>query len=609
MKKKLILLVALIMTFSPIASAAEEVSVNNAVVSENKENKTAENKENKAEKDNESTTEGNKAEDSKKSEKSENKEENKKEENKEENKKEDKKEETKEENKGEKTDDKKKENKEDKKEEKRELTEAELESNYVFNDGTVEKPEGWVEVTIDAGDHCGFYVQKDPTKNTPLDKKYEETKTVEKIKFFVKPNVEVEIFKSQARKYRFAFMKIATDTKFELTPEYKGTIKRTFKDNETIKFEYKDHSAQMGWSMAPPHYIYLTDKDGKVSKIDVKADRGDPIGAKVDEIRKHESDNTIGWEYDYGQDEGEIDGKKIPKIDAKRILVLGSKYKNLENNLVDITNDDLYGATMGDLINKVEITADSKKEKQLHLKEIVKKENERTVMIVEPTENHKYRLISFKVYGPDFKLNMDEKYNYSKFDLENMRKLGKITDDTELKGDIIILQEKIGMDYNSLNYTPPKKKQRPSTGRISFVTRVSRTKTTRKKSKNFAVLSLKTKSFSVSGKNENVDALPVVEKGKVLIPLKYVAKSYGFDLKWDKENEILTLVKEGKKIVIPTSGNVIYVNDEPIILDFNIEFKDGNIYFSIENIIKALGLDEGDIVWDEKEQTLMFGGN
>lgn len=508
-----------------------------------------------------------------------------------------------------KAEDKKEEPKETKKIDKKELTEEELKFNYVFDDGTVKKPEGWVEVTLDAGSHCGFYVHKNRGKHSPIDKFDDDVEAVKTIKLFVKKGVPVEIYKSEARKYMFGFThdKEGVDaTKFELKKEYAGLIKGTFDEDKTIVFEYQDHPATMGGEKYN-HYFTLTKEDGSEVSIDVSnIDKGSwnskNILYHIDEIRKNESDNTIGWELDYGQDEKVVDGKKIPKVDAKRILVLGLKYKDLESNLMDITNDGLYD----EKIVKFMSTNKESHTRKLNLKEIVKKENERTVMVVEPTENGKYRLISFKVYGEDYKLNKDDNYNYSLFDLKNKKKLGEIDEDTKLNGDIIILQERIGVNYEDGNYTPAKRKVRPRKNRVNRPARGIRFV---KSAKKYAILNLNNKSFNAGNKAENIDIMPIIKDGNVFIPLKYVAASYGFELNWEKENELFTLTKNGKKIVIPTSGNVIYVNDEPIILDSNIEFKDGNIYLSIENIIKALGLYDGDIVWDEKNKEIKFSIN
>ena len=114
---------------------------------------------------------------------------------------------------------------------------------------------------------------------------------------------------------------------------------------------------------------------------------------------------------------------------------------------------------------------------------------------------------------------------------------------------------------------------------------------------------------------------PFVSNNRTMLPMRYVALSLGLDVNWDNATRTATFTNNGRfnalnpgQVTINADtfemkdqyGKVIDVDSKPII-------KDGRIYISITNLIKAFGGSNGNlndgmkntVKWDQAEQRVL----
>lgn len=102
-----------------------------------------------------------------------------------------------------------------------------------------------------------------------------------------------------------------------------------------------------------------------------------------------------------------------------------------------------------------------------------------------------------------------------------------------------------------------------------------------------------------------MDAAPFVNKGRTMVPLRYVAEALGLEVKMDTASRSVVLSNADKKIQIPLNSLKMMANDKEVMSDVLPIVKEGRTYLSISNIGKALGLESGkNLIWDAKTKEI-----
>ena len=107
---------------------------------------------------------------------------------------------------------------------------------------------------------------------------------------------------------------------------------------------------------------------------------------------------------------------------------------------------------------------------------------------------------------------------------------------------------------------------------------------------------------SIDGVEKRIpmDVAPFIEKGRTMLPIRFVAEALGFNVQWDKKNRTAILIDKENIIKIPVDTNKIIVNGKEYISDVKPVIKNDRTMLSIGNIARALGLkDDKDIHFNE----------
>lgn len=115
-----------------------------------------------------------------------------------------------------------------------------------------------------------------------------------------------------------------------------------------------------------------------------------------------------------------------------------------------------------------------------------------------------------------------------------------------------------------------------------------------------------TKIVDGVSKEVAVDTRIFVEKGRAMIPLKYVAESLGFEVKWDNATKRVLMQEKRSNRKVIVSKNQIKIGDTVYVLNSSLIVRNGRTYLSVNNIAKVLGLKMGqDILWDNDTKELI----
>ncbi|MDO5096266.1 MAG: stalk domain-containing protein [Peptostreptococcaceae bacterium] len=107
-----------------------------------------------------------------------------------------------------------------------------------------------------------------------------------------------------------------------------------------------------------------------------------------------------------------------------------------------------------------------------------------------------------------------------------------------------------------------------------------------------------------------MDAVPFIQNGRTMVPLRYVAEILNLDVRWDNISKTVKLSDSNHEIKIPIQTTEIITNGKILQSDVKPVLKSGRTYLSVSNVAKALGLEQGkEILWNEetKEVTISRG--
>ena len=99
------------------------------------------------------------------------------------------------------------------------------------------------------------------------------------------------------------------------------------------------------------------------------------------------------------------------------------------------------------------------------------------------------------------------------------------------------------------------------------------------------------------------DVEPVLENGRVLVPLRKIFESLEALVSWDDETKTATAIKGGHTIVVGVNDTKMLKNGEEIILDVATKIVDGRILVPLRAVSEGLGCV---VSWDEIDKQVII---
>ncbi|NMW85290.1 hypothetical protein HKO22_06005 [Peptoniphilus sp. AGMB00490] len=120
-------------------------------------------------------------------------------------------------------------------------------------------------------------------------------------------------------------------------------------------------------------------------------------------------------------------------------------------------------------------------------------------------------------------------------------------------------------------------------------------------------LEIMRKSTDVVEEKIKMDVAPFIEKGRTMLPIRFVAEALGFNVQWDNENRIVILIDKENLVKIPVDTKEIIVNGKVYESDVKPVLRKDRTMLPIANIARALGLKDGkDIIWNENTKEVVI---
>ena len=104
----------------------------------------------------------------------------------------------------------------------------------------------------------------------------------------------------------------------------------------------------------------------------------------------------------------------------------------------------------------------------------------------------------------------------------------------------------------------------------------------------------------VNGEAKTLDVAPVIENGRTLMPLRFIAEAMGATIAWDGATGTATLDDGTNKVVITLGSATAYVNGEAKTLDVAAASRNGRTLLPVRFIAESFG---AEVAWDGATST------
>lgn len=119
--------------------------------------------------------------------------------------------------------------------------------------------------------------------------------------------------------------------------------------------------------------------------------------------------------------------------------------------------------------------------------------------------------------------------------------------------------------------------------------------------KKLIILVIGKKDAEVNGDVVKLDVPPMIQKGRTLVPIRFVSESFGAEVGYVKEEQKVTVNLYGKLIEIFINRTTAKVNGQPVILDLPAMIIQGRTLVPLRFVSENLG---AKVDWDGKTQTI-----
>jgi hypothetical protein len=107
----------------------------------------------------------------------------------------------------------------------------------------------------------------------------------------------------------------------------------------------------------------------------------------------------------------------------------------------------------------------------------------------------------------------------------------------------------------------------------------------------------------VNGKELKSDLPPVIKGGRVLIPVRAVVNALGAQVQWDEQNQIVTIIKDGRTVTLELGSKIAVVDGQEIPLDVPAGVENGRTIVPLRFIAQAFN---STVEWDEETGTVII---
>lgn len=105
----------------------------------------------------------------------------------------------------------------------------------------------------------------------------------------------------------------------------------------------------------------------------------------------------------------------------------------------------------------------------------------------------------------------------------------------------------------------------------------------------------------IDGQRLYFEVPPVIQDGRVLVPMRGLFESLGANVTWDDDSRLITAVKGATRVELSPDNNRASVNGQEILLDVKPIINQGRTLVPLRFVSTALG---ADVSWDDQKETV-----
>lgn len=105
----------------------------------------------------------------------------------------------------------------------------------------------------------------------------------------------------------------------------------------------------------------------------------------------------------------------------------------------------------------------------------------------------------------------------------------------------------------------------------------------------------------IDGKRLELDDPPIIQEGRVLVPMRHFFAALGADVSWDEANRIAVGTRAGVEVRIPIDSTEPTVDGETVKIDVAAQITNGRTYIPLRFVGEALGVE---VRWDEEARRI-----
>ena len=107
----------------------------------------------------------------------------------------------------------------------------------------------------------------------------------------------------------------------------------------------------------------------------------------------------------------------------------------------------------------------------------------------------------------------------------------------------------------------------------------------------------------IDGKSQTYDAMPVIENGRTLVPMRGIFESLGAEINWDDTTKTVTGTKGNTSVVLSIGSKVAKINGVETALDVAATIIDSRTFVPVRFISEALGCK---VDWEDTTKTVII---
>jgi len=114
-------------------------------------------------------------------------------------------------------------------------------------------------------------------------------------------------------------------------------------------------------------------------------------------------------------------------------------------------------------------------------------------------------------------------------------------------------------------------------------------------------------NYITDGQIKAMDAVPFIENGRTLVPVRYLALALGVpedQVVWSASANTVTISLGETSVVAALGDRILHINDRPVSMEISPVMRNNRVYMPARYIAEAFGYEVG---WDQASQSVLIG--